>query len=203
MQNCSAYYQSTVQNPVSLMVWSCISVWGVAAYTSGNVSAEEYIIGFKAAYAPIQTMSLLEKVLNILARYCSTTCFIHHNSMALQEKSQDAELTCSQSRFFTSTKHLVHHKAQNWLQRPRTGEHLESCNRQDCNNISLLTLQQLVSSLSRCLGSSSTGRKCTQVTLNHHHSSQSEWLHQRSPAAPRSARPFLSARLKCQGYFGI
>ncbi len=61
-----ACYQRSVQKPASLMVWGYIKVYK----------------GFRATYAPLQTMSISGKALCISARQCKTTYCCYYNSMA-------------------------------------------------------------------------------------------------------------------------
>ncbi len=50
-----ACYQCSVQKPASLMVWGCISVYGMGSLhvLEGTMNAEMYT-GFRATYAPLQ-----------------------------------------------------------------------------------------------------------------------------------------------------
>ncbi len=58
-----------------------------------------------------------------------------------------------QSRSFTHRKHLAHHKEEDATKnlRPKTVEQLEACIRQEWDKIPIPKLEQLVSSVPRCL----------------------------------------------------
>ncbi len=61
-----SYHQHSVQNPASLMVWGCISVYGRGSLhvLEGTMNAERYK-GFRATYAPLQMKSISGKALSI------------------------------------------------------------------------------------------------------------------------------------------
>ncbi len=67
-------YQRSVQKPASLMVWGCISAYGMGSLhvLKGTMNAESYI---RATYAPLQTTC-------ISAGQCKTTYCSYYNSMA-------------------------------------------------------------------------------------------------------------------------
>ncbi len=69
-------YQRSVQKPASLMVWGCISAYGMGSLhvLEGTMNAERYIKVFRATYAPLQTTSISGKS---KTTYCS-----YYNSMA-------------------------------------------------------------------------------------------------------------------------
>ncbi len=66
-------HQRSVQKPASLMVWGCISAYGMGSLQvlEGTMNAERY----RATYAPLQTTP-------ISARQCKTTYCSYYNSMA-------------------------------------------------------------------------------------------------------------------------
>ncbi len=51
-----ACHQRSAQKPASLMVWGCISVYGMGSLPilESTMNAERYIKGFRATYAPLQ-----------------------------------------------------------------------------------------------------------------------------------------------------
>ncbi len=79
-----ACYQRSVQKPASLMVWGCISAYGMGSLhvLEGTMNAERYIKGFRATYAPLQTTSISGKAVCISAGQCKTTYCSYYNSMA-------------------------------------------------------------------------------------------------------------------------
>ncbi len=80
-----ACYQCSVQKPASLMVWGCISAYGMGSLhvLEGTMNAERCIYkGFRATYAPLQITSISGKALSISAGQCKTTCCSYYNSMA-------------------------------------------------------------------------------------------------------------------------
>ncbi len=72
-----ACYQCSVPKPASLMVWGCISAYGMGSLhvLEGTMNAEKIYKGFRATYAPLQTMC-------ISAGQCKTTYCSYYNSMA-------------------------------------------------------------------------------------------------------------------------
>ncbi len=80
-----ACYQHSVQKPASLMVWGCISAYGMGSLhvLEGIMNAERYIKGFRATYALLQTTSISGKALYIPAGQCKTTYYSYCNSIAL------------------------------------------------------------------------------------------------------------------------
>ncbi len=72
----SACYQHSVQKPASLMVWGCISAYGMGSLhvLGGTMNAERYL-KVLATYAPLQTTC-------ISAGQCKTTYCSYYNSMA-------------------------------------------------------------------------------------------------------------------------
>ncbi len=80
-----ACYQRSVQKPASLMVWGCISAYGMDSLhvLEGNMNAERYIKVFRATYAPLQTTSISGKSLCISAGQCKNTYCSYNNSMTL------------------------------------------------------------------------------------------------------------------------
>ncbi len=75
---------SSVEKPASLMVWGCITAYSLGSLhvLEGTMNAERYIKGFRATYAPLQTMSVSEKALCISAGQCKTTYCSYYNSIA-------------------------------------------------------------------------------------------------------------------------
>ncbi len=71
-----ACYQHSVQKPASMMVWGCISAYGMSSLhvLEGTMNVKVYK-GFRATYAPLQTMC-------ISAGQCKTTYYSFYNSMA-------------------------------------------------------------------------------------------------------------------------
>ncbi len=69
-------YQRSVQKTASLMVWGCISAYGMGSLhvLEGTMNAERYK-GFRATYAPLQRTC-------ISAGQCKTTYCSYYNSMA-------------------------------------------------------------------------------------------------------------------------
>ncbi len=78
-----ACHQCSVQKPASLIVWGCISAYGMGSLhvLEGTMNAERYK-GFRATYAPLQMTSISGKALSISAGQCKTTYCSYYNSMA-------------------------------------------------------------------------------------------------------------------------
>ncbi len=68
---------NSVKTPASLMVWGCISAYGVGSLDilKGTMNAERYIKIVSATYAPLQRTC-------ISAGQCKTTYCSYHNSTA-------------------------------------------------------------------------------------------------------------------------
>ncbi len=78
-----ACYQRSVQKPASLMVWGCISAYGMGSLHVGrHYECWKVYKGFRATYAPLQTTSISGKALCILAGQYKTTYCSYYNSMA-------------------------------------------------------------------------------------------------------------------------
>ncbi len=79
-----ACYQHSVQKPASLMVWGCISAYGMGSLhvLESTMNAERYIKVLEQHYAPLQTTSISGKALCISAGQCKTTYCSYYNSMA-------------------------------------------------------------------------------------------------------------------------
>ncbi len=73
-----ACYQRSVEKPESLMVFGCISAYGMGSLhvLEGTMNAERYIKVFRATYAPLQMTSISGKALCISAGQCKTTASI-------------------------------------------------------------------------------------------------------------------------------
>ncbi len=71
------YHQRSVQNPAYLMVWGCISAYGMGSLhvLDGTMNSERYRKVFRATHAALQTTS-------ISAGQCKTTHCRYYNSMA-------------------------------------------------------------------------------------------------------------------------
>ncbi len=74
-------YQHSVQKPASLIVWGCISAYGMGSLhvLEGTMNAESYI---KVLEQHMQMTSISEKALCISAGQCKTTYCSFYNSMA-------------------------------------------------------------------------------------------------------------------------
>ncbi len=73
-------HQSSVQKPASLMVWGCIR-YGQLPCFGRHYECWKVYKGFRATYAPLQTMSISRKALCISAGQCLTTYCGCYNSM--------------------------------------------------------------------------------------------------------------------------
>ncbi len=69
----SACYQHSVKKPASLMVWGCISAYGM-----GSLQLSKDL----EQHAPLQMTSISGKALCISAAQCKTTYCSYYNSMA-------------------------------------------------------------------------------------------------------------------------
>jgi len=79
-----ACYQRSVQKPASLMVWGCISAYGVGSLhvLEGTMNAERYIKVLEQHMLPSRRHIFLGKALCISAGQCKTTYCSYYNSMA-------------------------------------------------------------------------------------------------------------------------
>ncbi len=77
-------YQHSVQKPESLMVWGCISVYGMGSLhvSEGTVKAERYEKVLKQHMLPSRQHLFQGKALCISAGQCKTTYCSYYNSMA-------------------------------------------------------------------------------------------------------------------------
>ncbi len=73
-----ACYQCSVQKPASLMVWGCISAYGMGRH----YECWKVYKGFRARYAPLQTTSISGKTLCISVGQCKAPYCSYYNSMA-------------------------------------------------------------------------------------------------------------------------
>ncbi len=81
-----ACYQCSVQKPASLMVWGCVSAYGMDSLhflECFHYECWKVYKGFRATYAPLQMTSISGKALCISAGQSKTTYCSYYNSMAL------------------------------------------------------------------------------------------------------------------------
>ncbi len=80
----SACYPRSVQKPASLMVWGCISVYGMGSLhvLEGTMNAERYIKVLEQHMLPSKQRLFSGKALSISAGQCKTTYCSYYNSMS-------------------------------------------------------------------------------------------------------------------------
>ncbi len=151
-----ACYQRSVQKPASLMVWGCISAYGMGSLhvLEGTMNAERYIKVLEQHMLPSRLHLLSGKALCISAGQCKTTYCTYYNSMASYRRFRVLKWpACSPDlspieNIWRIIKWKIHQR------RPQTLQQLETYIRQEWDQIptpKLQKLQKLITSMPRRL----------------------------------------------------
>ncbi len=124
------------QKPASLMVWGCISAYGMGSLhvLEGTMNAERYIKGFRATYAPLQDNHHFREGLVYFSRTMQNQ---HYCQLLQQHRLRSRRVGCwcglpADQIPFTYREHLAPSFNQKIRQgRPRTLQQLETYIRQE------------------------------------------------------------------------
>ncbi len=101
-----ACYQHSVQKPASLMVWWCISAYGMGSLhvLEGTMNAERYIKFLEphTVCSPPDNVYFSRTMQNHILQ------LLQQHGFVVEEVNPGAELACLQSRYFTYRENLVH-----------------------------------------------------------------------------------------------
>ncbi len=145
-------YQRSVQKPASLMVWGCMSACGMGSLHiwKGTINAERYIQVLEQHMLPsrcrlFQGRPCIFQHDNARPHTASiTTSWLRRRIRVLKWPACSPDLSPIENIW-----RIIKRKMRQ--RRPKTVEQLEACISQEWDNIPIPKLEQLVSSVPRCL----------------------------------------------------
>ncbi len=154
-----ACYQRSVQKPASLMVWGCISVYGMGSLhvLEGTMNAERYINVLEQHILPSRWLSISGKALCISAGQCKTTYCRAITTAWLRSRRVHVLNWPEYSPDISPIENIWRIIKQKICQRrPQTLQQLKIYIRQEWDQIPTPKLQKLITSMLRRLQTDAT-----------------------------------------------
>ncbi len=148
-----AYYQCSAQKPASLMVWGCISAYGMGSLhvLEGTMNAERCKKGFRATYAPsrrrlFQGRPFVFQQDNAKPHTAAiTTAWLHSRRVRVLNWPASSPDRSPKENIWRIIKLKIRQR------RPRTLQQLETYIRQEWDQVPTPKLQKLITSMPRRL----------------------------------------------------